>query len=240
MTLPTLATVAGMIDHAILKPELTRSEVDAELHLAHEYKIFSVCVRPSDVAFAVDRLASLNSSVAVGTVIGFPHGTTSTAAKVAEIRQALADGATEFDVVLNIGLLKSGMLSEVTRDLQAVVDAAEGHLVKAIFETALLTESEKLAACEAAVEADLDFVKTSTGFASGGATREDLILMRENTPAPMQVKASGGVRSLDTLLEFLDLGATRFGTSATATILDDLKERLAGGRGTHAVDTTSY
>lgn len=238
MTLPTVADIAGRIDHAILKPELTREQVDADLDLAAGYGIFSVCVRPSDVAHAVARLAG--SGVAVGTVIGFPHGTTSTAGKVAEVRQALADGAVEFDMVINVGWLRSDLIEAVRDDIAAVVEAADGQIVKVILETALLDDEQIVAGCVAAETAGARFVKTSTGFAGGGATIPHLTLMRANVTQDVEVKASGGVRSLDTLLEMLELGVTRFGTSATAVILDDLAARVRGDVGTGAVDSTSY
>ena len=234
----SVADIAGMIDHAILKPELTREQVDTDLDLAARYRIFSVCVRPSDVAHAVARLDG--SGVAVGTVIGFPHGTTSTQAKVAEAQQALADGASELDMVLNIGRLRSGMLDDVTADIAAVVRAAQGKVVKVIFETAYLSDDEIVAACRATADAGADFVKTSTGFAGGGATIEHVTLMRASSPEHVQVKASGGVRSLDTLLQMKALGVTRFGTSATATILDELASRLAGGEASTTEDAASY
>ncbi|CAN5255185.1 deoxyribose-phosphate aldolase [soil metagenome] len=234
----SVSQVAAMIDHAILKPELTRTEVDADLALAAAYKIFSVCVRPSDIAHAVSTLEG--SGVAVGTVIGFPHGTTSTAAKVAEVTQGIADGAVEFDMVINVGWLRSGMLAEVEADIRAVVEAARGHLVKVILETAYLSDDEIVQGCRAAEAAGADFVKTSTGFAAGGATLPHLTLMRASVSQAVQVKASGGVRSLDTLLEMLALGVTRFGTSATATILDDLAKREAGEIGPGVIDESSY
>ncbi|WP_170931299.1 deoxyribose-phosphate aldolase [Aeromicrobium sp. PE09-221] len=237
-TLLSVAEIAGEIDHAILKPELTRAEVDADLELAREYSIFSVCVRPSDVAHAVERLAG--SPVAVGTVIGFPHGTTTTQAKVAETRQALEDGALELDMVLNIGRLRSGLLDDVEEDIRAVKQAAGDQVVKVILETALLDDDQKIAACGAAERAGADFVKTSTGFAGGGATLDDVRLMRASVGPGVQVKASGGVRGLDTLLEMREAGVTRFGTSATRVILDDLAARSAGGRGTGAEDAASY
>lgn len=236
--LPPIDQVAGAIDHAILKPQLTLEDVAADLDLAARYKIFSVCVRPGDIAFAVDRLAG--TGVAVGTVIGFPHGTTSTAAKVAEAQQALADGAVELDMVLNIGRLRSGLLDEVQADIAAVVDAAQGHVVKVIFETSLLDNDQIVAACRVSEAAGANFVKTSTGFAGGGATVEHIRLMRESVGPDVQVKASGGIRSLDDLLAIRDAGATRFGTSATAVILDDLSSRRSGLGGTGATDSASY
>ncbi len=234
----TAAEIAGAIDHAILKPELTRTEVDADLDMAARYGIFSVCVRPSDVAHAVERLAG--SGVAVGTVIGFPHGVTTTTTKVAESQQALADGAVELDMVLNIGRLRSGLLDDVEADIAAVVEAAGDRVVKVILETAYLTHDEIESGCRAAERAGAAFVKTSTGFAGGGATVEHLRLMRAAVSDAVQVKASGGVRDLDTLLEMRDLGVSRFGTSATATILDDAAARESGGVGTGARDDSSY
>lgn len=232
------AAIAGMIDHAILKPELTRTEVDAQLDLAARYRIFSVCVRPSDVAHAAARLAG--TGVAVGTVIGFPHGTTSTAAKVAEARQAIADGAAELDMVLNVGRLRSGLTDDVEADIAAVVGAADGRVVKVILETALLSDDDVVAGCRAAESAGAAFVKTSTGFAGGGATPEQLALMRATVGPQVQVKASGGVRDLDTVLAFHAAGVTRFGTSGTATILDDAAARDAGGDAAARVDDASY
>ncbi|GAA2881505.1 deoxyribose-phosphate aldolase [Pseudonocardia halophobica] len=227
MTLDAPA-IAAMIDHAILRPELTRAQLDADLAMAERHRVFSVCVRPSDVAHAVSALAG--SGVAVGTVLGFPHGTTSTAAKVAEARQALADGAAELDMVLNIGRLRSGLLDDVEADIAAVVGAAGDRVVKVILETAFLTGDEIVAGCHAAEAAGAAFVKTSTGFAGGGATAEHVALMRASVGSSVQVKASGGVRDLDTLLTLHELGATRFGTSASAVILEDAAARDAGRR----------
>ncbi|OLL75081.1 Deoxyribose-phosphate aldolase [Pseudonocardia sp. Ae168_Ps1] len=240
MPAPTLTAteIAGMIDHAILRPELTRPDVDAQLDVAARYRIFSVCVRPSDVAHAAARLAG--TGVAVGTVIGFPHGTTSTAAKVAESTQAVADGAAELDMVVNVGRLRSGLLDDVEADVRAVVGAAGGRVVKVILETALLSDDEIEAGCRAAERAGAAFVKTSTGFAGGGATAEHVALMRRTVGPQVQVKASGGVRDLDTVLAFHAAGVTRFGTSGTATILDDAAARESGATGGARVDDTSY
>ncbi|WP_435527089.1 deoxyribose-phosphate aldolase [Microbacterium aurantiacum] len=230
--------IAAAIDHAILKPDFTRAAVDAELDIAAQWGVFSVCVRPSDIPHAVERLAG--TGVAVGTVIGFPHGTTSTATKVAEVRQALADGASELDMVLNIGWLLSGMDSEVEADIRAVVAAADGHIVKVIFETSYLNDDAIVRACRASEAAGADFVKTSTGFAGGGATVEHIRLMRANVGETVQVKASGGVRSLDTAVAMLDAGATRLGTSASATILAEARAVDEGAAATGAVDDSSY
>ncbi|PPG58717.1 deoxyribose-phosphate aldolase [Rathayibacter sp. AY1C7] len=236
--MPTVAEIAALIDHAILKPELTRAEVDAQLDEARASGVFSVCVRPSDIAHSVARLEG--SGVLVGTVIGFPHGTTSTAAKVAESRQALADGASELDMVVNIGRLRSGLLQDVEDDVRAVVEAAEGHVVKVILETSLLDDEQVVEGSRAAERAGADFVKTATGFAGGGANEHDLRLMRGAVSEAVQVKASGGVRDLDTLLAYRSLGVTRFGTSGSATILADLAARHSGDSSAARVDSASY
>ena len=235
----TVDAVRGLIDHAILKPELTRADVDAQLDEAASHRVFSVCVRPSDVAHAVERLTG--TGVGVGTVIGFPHGTTSTAAKVAESLQALADGAFELDMVQNIGAAKSGDWQRVEHDVRAVVDAAGDTVVKVILETAFLTDDEIVAASRAAQTAGAAFVKTSTGFAGGGATAEHIALMRRTVGADTGVKASGGVRGLDTLLEMVEAGADRIGTSASARILDEVAHRAeTGAASALGDDTTSY
>ncbi|MGN7221697.1 deoxyribose-phosphate aldolase [Curtobacterium flaccumfaciens] len=235
----TVDAVRGLIDHAILKPELTRADVDAQLDEAAAHCVFSVCVRPSDVAHAVERLTG--TGVGVGTVIGFPHGTTSTAAKVAESLQALADGAFELDMVQNIGAAKSGDWQRVEQDVRAVVDAAGDTVVKVILETAFLTDDEIVAASRAAQTAGAAFVKTSTGFAGGGATAEHIALMRRTVGADTGVKASGGVRGLDTLLEMVEAGANRIGTSASARILDEVAHRAeTGAASALGDDTTSY
>ncbi|MGO3886900.1 MAG: deoxyribose-phosphate aldolase [Mycetocola sp.] len=228
-----------MIDHAILKPELTRNDVDAQLAVAREYGILSVCVRPSDVAYAAEALSG--STVRVGTVIGFPHGTTSTEAKVAESIQAIADGAFELDMVVNIGRIKSGLVDDAEADIRAVVAAAGDVPVKVIIETSLLTDDEKVAACRAAEAAGAAFVKTSTGFAGGGATVADITLMRATVSPAVEVKASGGIRSLDDALAVIAVGATRLGTSATATLISDLRSRLTTGTAlSDGVDSSSY
>ncbi|MFT4211736.1 MAG: deoxyribose-phosphate aldolase [Microbacterium sp.] len=230
--------LAATIDHAILRPELTRADVDAELDVAREWGVFSVCVRPSDVAHVVARLAG--SPVAVGTVIGFPHGTTSTAAKVAEAHQAIVDGATELDMVVNIGWLRSGLDAQVVTDVERVVDAAGGRVTKVILETSLLDDEQIARGSRLAEAGGAAFVKTSTGFAGGGATVDDVTLMRASVSDAVQVKASGGVRGLATALEMLDAGATRLGTSASAVILGELRAVLAGEAPSGAVDASSY
>lgn len=225
----TVQDVADLIDHALLKPELTPQEVEASCRELAEAEIWSVCVRPSDVALALSAVAGHKTQVC--TVIGFPHGTTSTAAKVAESRQALEDGATELDMVLNIGRLRGGDLDFVRDDIAAVVEVghAAGAIVKVIFETALLDEEHKAAATRVSEEAGADFVKTSTGFAGGGATLPDVRLMRSHAGEDVQVKASGGVRDIDTLLAMCAEGVTRIGTSSTEALLAGAREREAAG-----------
>ena len=220
--------IAKAIDHSLLRPELDDAFVDDGCRLAGEYDVASVCVRPTDVRRAKAILAG--TDVAVGTTIGFPHGNHRTDTKVFEAKAALADGATELDMVIQIGALKSGRDAEVLADIAAVVETAHagGAIVKVIFENAYLTDDEKIRACRLSEAAGADFVKTSTGFAPGGATHDDLRLMRENTSPHIGVKAAGGVRTLDALLEVMALGTTRIGATATKTIIDDFRARKAG------------
>ena len=228
----TVQDVADLIDHALLKPELTPVEVASSVRELAAQRIWSVCVRPSDVALAKATITGIEGSpTRVCTVIGFPHGTTSTAAKVAEAEQTLADGATELDVVLNIGRLRGGDVTAVREDIAAVVEVgrAAGVIVKVILETALLDERAKIDGCRASTDAGADFTKTATGFAGGGATLPDVALMREHTPERMEVKASGGVRDIPTLLAMLAEGVTRIGTSSTAALLAEAERVGADG-----------
>ncbi len=220
--------IAKTIDHSLLRPELDDAFVEEGCRLAARYDVASVCVPPVHVRRAAAILAG--TDVKVGTVVGFPHGYATTETKVAETRQAIADGASEIDMVLPIGALKSGRDAEVQADIAAVVEAAHaGHaIVKVIFENAYLTDDEKIRACHLTEAAGAEFVKTSTGFAPSGATHDDLRLMRANTSAHVQVKAAGGVRTLDALLEVMALGTTRIGATATAAIIDDFRARKAG------------
>ncbi len=220
--------IAKTIDHSLLKPELDDAFVRAGCELAAAYDVASVCVRPADVIRAGAILAG--TDVRVGTTIGFPHGNHRTDTKVFEARAALSDGATELDMVLMIGALKSGRDAEVQADIAAVVQVAHdaGAIVKVIFENAYLTDDEKIRACHLTEAAGGDFVKTSTGFAPSGATIDDLRLMRANTGPHVRVKAAGGVRTLDALLEVMNLGVTRVGATTTSTILDDFQARKAG------------
>ena len=220
----TYEKLARSIDHSLLRPELTTSEVSEGCELAARYGVASVCVKPADVVLAAELLRG--SSVAVGTVIGFPHGSHAPATKVFESEQALAEGATELDMVINIGRLRSLEDAWVGDDIAGVVEAAGEHaIVKVILENAYLTDDEKVRGCRLAEAAGAHFVKTSTGFAPGGATLEDLRLMRATVSPHVKVKAAGGVRSLDALLEVLSLGVDRVGATQTEAILDEFKGR---------------
>jgi deoxyribose-phosphate aldolase len=223
--------IAKTIDHSLLKPELDDAFIEAGCALAARYDVAAVCVRPADVRRAAELLAA--TDVKIDATVGFPHGNHRTETKVFEARQALADGATELDMVLQIGALKSGRDADVEADIRAVVELAHaaGAIVKVIFENAYLTDDEKLRACRICVAAGADFTKTSTGFAPGGATHDDLRLMRANTPPRMQVKAAGGVRSLDALLAVMELGVTRIGATATEAIIEEFRARKAGAAG---------
>jgi deoxyribose-phosphate aldolase len=220
--------IAKMIDHSLLRPELDDAFIEDGCRLAARYDVASVCVRPADVRRARAILES--SGVAVGTTIGFPHGNHRTETKVFESVRALGDGATELDMVIQIGALKSGREADVQADIAAVVDVAHSAraIVKVIFENAYLTDDEKIRACHLSEAAGADFIKTSTGFAPSGATHDDLKLMRANTSPRVQIKAAGGVRTLDALLDVMALGVTRVGATATAAIIDDFRARKAG------------
>ena len=215
--------IASMIDHALLKPSMTDQDIYQGCKIADTYGVASVCVRPCDVKKAGEILQ--NSKVLVTTVIGFPHGTSTTKAKVFESEEAMNNGAVELDVVLNIGKLKSADYNYVKEDLKAVIENAHprGVLVKVIFENCYLTDEEKIAACKICNESGADFVKTSTGFGSGGAEDHDIILMRKYSHPKIQVKAAGGVRTLERAIRVKELGCTRFGCTATVAILDQLK-----------------
>ena len=219
--------LAGTIDHSLLRPQLTLTEVIEGCALAARYQVVSVCVRPADVALAAKELAG--TEVAVGTVVSFPHGDSATATKVQESARAMEDGAVELDMVMNIGLLLSGEDQAVQDDIAAVVETAGGNaIVKVILENAYLSDEQKVVACRLAEAAGADYVKTSTGFAPTGATIEDLRLMRSTVGPKVKVKAAHGVRTLDALLAVIEAGADRCGATATATILDDYRARVAG------------
>ena len=223
--LPTRDEVAKMIDHSLLRPELTPADIEAGLTVAVEYRTASVCVRPADVEAAAAALRG--TSVAVGTVVGFPHGSSTTATKAFETASLVSQGADEIDMVIDIGRLRGGDVDFTREEIAEVVRAAEGRPVKVIFENSYLTEAQKVAGYQAAEAAGAAYIKTSTGFASGGATAADIALMRRTVSPAVRIKAAGGVRTLDALLELNRLGATRFGATATAAIIDDLEQRLA-------------
>jgi deoxyribose-phosphate aldolase len=220
--------IAKAIDHSLLRPELDDAFVEAGCGLAAEYDVASVCVRPVDVRRAKAILDG--TDVKVGTVIGFPHGSSTTATKVYEAQRALDDGATELDMVIDIGALKSGRDEDVRRDIAAVVAVghARGAIVKVILENAYLTDDEKVRGSRLTEMAGAEFVKTSTGFAPSGATHEDLALMRRTVSPHVQVKAAGGVRTLDALIDVMNLGVTRVGATATKVIIDDFRSRKSG------------
>lgn len=206
------------IDHTILQPEATESEVIAVIDEAKAYHFASVCLEPTWVELAAERLK--DSDVKVCTVIGFPLGATTSAVKAYEAKEAVEHGADEVDMVMNIGAMKSGDEAKVLSDMKAVRDAVPEALVKVIIETCLLTDEEKKKACALAKEAKLDYVKTSTGFSTGGATVEDVRLMREAVGDAMGVKASGGIRDAKTAKAMIDAGASRLGASRSIAIVE--------------------
>ena len=212
---------AKFIDHTLLKPESTRQQIDQIIDEAKEYNFKSICVNPTHVKYAAERLN--DSDVLVCTVIGFPLGATTTATKIFETEDAIKNGATEIDMVINIGALKDGRFEDVQKDIEGVVGAANGKTVKVIIETVLLSDEEKVKASELAKAAGADFVKTSTGFAGGGATPEDVKLMKDTVGDELEVKASGGVRSLEDFNKMIDAGATRIGASAGVRIIQGLE-----------------
>ena len=232
--------LAKTIDHSLLKPELDDAFIEAGYRLAAEYDVASVCVRPADVKRA--RAILDGRGVAVGTVIGFPHGSSTTATKVFEARDALTNGATELDMVIQIGALRSGRDQDVRDDIAAVVRVAHdaGAIVKVILENAYLTDDEKVRGSRLTEAAGADFVKTSTGFAPSGATHEDLALMRRTVSDRVQVKAAGGVRTLDDLIAVMNLGVTRIGATQTKPILDDFRARRAGAAAATGSDPGAY
>lgn len=224
----TYEQLAKVIDHSLLRPELTSQEVIEGCQLAARYHVATVCVKPCHVRLAAEQLK--DSDVLVSTVVGFPHGSSVTEIKVAEAQRAMDDGAVELDMVVNIGELRSGNDEYVYQDIKAVCDVAHarGAKVKVILENGYLTDEQKVRGCQLAEKAGADWVKTSTGFAPGGATLDDLRLMRHSVSEKVQIKAAGGVRTLDALLAVIEAGVNRCGATATAKILDDFKARLAG------------
>jgi deoxyribose-phosphate aldolase len=228
MAASTYADIARMLDHSLLQQVLTDADLEQGCRLARDYGVASVCIKPYAVRLAADILAG--STVAVGTTIGFPHGGHKTSIKVAESEQALADGARELDMVVNIGKVLSQDWRYVQDDIRAVVEAAHAGkaLVKVIFENCFLQDEHKERLCRICGEVKADFVKTSTGYGPEGATDNDLRLMRRCAPPHVQVKAAGGVRTFDRLMQVRALGVSRVGATATRAILDECKARLKG------------
>ena len=222
----TYLDIAKMIDHSLLQPTLTDDELEAGCRLALEYDVASVCIKPYYLKRCAEILAG--STVKASTTIGFPHGGHTTRIKLLEAQEALDHGCQELDMVVNIGKVLSGDWPFVRADIQAVVDAAHarGQIVKVIFENCYLKDEHKIRLCEICGEVGADFVKTSTGYGSGGATHDDLKLMRRYSPATVQVKAAGGVRTFDAILEVRALGVSRVGASRTAEMLDECRKRL--------------
>jgi deoxyribose-phosphate aldolase len=208
--------IAKTIDHTLLKPDATIAQIQTLVEEAIAHSFFSVCVNPSYVATCAELLKG--TGVQVCTVIGFPLGANSSATKAFEAAHAIKDGADEIDMVINIGALKSQKYLLVEEDIRDVVKASEGKIVKVIIETALLTDDEKVVACQLAEKAGANFVKTSTGFAGGGATVEDVALMKSSVSTHIKVKASGGIRDLEGAKKMLEAGADRLGTSAGVSI----------------------
>jgi deoxyribose-phosphate aldolase len=222
----TFRDIARMFDHSLLQPVLTDAEMEAGLRVAREYGVASVCIKPYYVRRAAEALAG--SGVAVGTVIGFPHGGHLSAVKAFEAERAMDDGARELDMVVNIGKVLSKDWAYVSDDIRGVVEAAHrrGAIVKVIFENCFLKDEYKEQLCRICGEVGADFVKTSTGYGDSGATDDDLKLMRRCSPPKVQVKAAGGVRNFDRVLAVRALGVMRIGATATKAILDECKARL--------------
>jgi deoxyribose-phosphate aldolase len=226
--------IAKMIDHSLLNPALTTAELEAGCKVARQYDVASVCILPFYLAHCAEALR--DSGVRPSTTIGFPHGANSTSVKIAEIEQALKDGGTELDAVINISEARSGDWDYVRNEIKLLTEATHNGRakIKVIFENAYLDHATKIRLCEICGEIGVDWVKTSTGFASTGATVAEVKLMRQYSPAHVQVKAAGGVRTLDALLEFRTAGATRVGSSSTAQILEECRKRLGQDAGVNA------
>lgn len=237
----TYGDVAKMIDHSLLNPTLTVADLEAGCALAVEYEVASVCILP----YYLQRCAELlrGSGVKASTTIGFPHGGHTSAIKRAEAERAIADGCEELDMVVNISQVLSGAWDYVTQDIRVVIEAAHtaGQKVKVIFENCYLNDEQKIRLCQICGELQADWVKTSTGYGTGGATMADLQLMRKHSPPQVQVKAAGGVRDLDALLQVRALGVTRVGASRTKEMLDECRRRLGMPLGlSQSTATSSY
>jgi deoxyribose-phosphate aldolase len=222
----TYQDIAKMIDHSLLNPALSAEELEKGCQIAREYDAASVCVVPHYLKRCAEVVAG--STVKAGTTVGFPHGGHTTATKLAEVRQALDDGGEELDMVVNISKVVSGDWDYVTDEIRAINDLvhSRGQKLKVIFENCYLGDSQKIRLCRICGEIGVDWVKTSTGYGPGGATMEDLKLMRRHSPPQVQVKAAGGIRDLDTLLQVRALGVTRVGASRTIDILEECRRRL--------------
>lgn len=222
----TYLDIAKMLDHSLLNPVLTTDDLESGCRLALEYDVASVCILP----YYLRRCAELlkGSTVKASTTVGFPHGGHTTPIKVAEAERALEDGGEELDMVVNISKVLSGDWNYVQQEIREITELTHSHKqkVKVIFENCYLIDSQKIQLCQICGEIGVDWVKTSTGYGTGGATTEDLILMRKHSPENVQVKAAGGVRDLDRLLEVRKLGVTRAGASRTGEILDECRKRL--------------
>ncbi|MGI6454065.1 MAG: deoxyribose-phosphate aldolase [bacterium] len=222
----TYQDIAKMIDHSLLNPVLTASDLEAGCRLALEYDVASVCIMP----FFLKRCAGMlkGSTVRAGTTIGFPHGGHTTAVKLAETRQALADGAEELDMVVNISQVLSGDWNYVCNEIGEITRLVhdQGQKVKVIFENCCLNNAQKIKLCDICGEIGVDWVKTSTGYGTGGATLDDLRLMRQYTPAHIRIKAAGGIRDMNALLQVREIGVSRVGASRTKEILDECRQRL--------------
>jgi len=222
----TYSDLAKMIDHSLLNPTMTAAELEAGCRLGLAYDVASICIMP----YYLERCAEIlrGSTVKTSTTIGFPHGGHATASKAAEAKQAIDDGGQELDMVVNISQVLSGNWDYVRDDIAAVIDVAHwvGAKVKVIFENCYLKDEHKIRLCELCGDLNTDWVKTSTGYGTSGATLEDLALMRKHAPPHVQVKAAGGIRDLDTLLKVRDLGVSRCGASRTKEMLDECRKRL--------------
>ena len=215
--------IAGFIDHTVLKPAASSDDIRAAVAVAIEANVAAVCFRPSDMVLAKELLGE--SSVDLATVVGFPHGTNESYVKAFETSLAVSQGANEIDMVIHIGHLIEGRDDLVLADIKAVVEAADGALVKVILETSELTDEQIVRACELSRDAGAGYVKTSTGFASGGANAHVVALMAKTVPG-LGVKASGGVRTLDQLIDMVEAGATRVGASGTLSILEEFDSKI--------------
>lgn len=220
------ADLAKMIDHSLLNPTMDAAEMEAGIDLAIAYDVASVCIMPYYLKRCAERLAG--TTVKASTTIGFPHGGHTTEVKAAEAKRAIADGCEELDMVVNISQVLSGNWDYVREDIKTIVDITHeaGQKIKVIFENCYLNDDQKIKLCEICSELGADWVKTSTGYGTGGATMEDLKLMRKHSANHIQVKAAGGVRDLDALIEVKEIGVSRCGASRTKSMLDPLREKL--------------